>query len=73
MKILVVGGAGYVGSVLVPELDKLGYDVDVLDLLWFGNNLPKHIHVTQGDIFDLTIKEVSKYAIKNKSRKKRRG
>ena len=41
MKILITGGAGYIGSALVLKLLDLGYQVDVVDLLWFGNNLPK--------------------------------
>ena len=43
MKILVAGGAGYIGSVLIPKLINRGYEVDVLDLLWFGTHLPSRV------------------------------
>ena len=61
MKILLVGGSGYVGSVLTPKLLERGYEVDVVDLLWFGNNLPKSVNVVQKDVFELTEDEVKKY------------
>jgi nucleoside-diphosphate-sugar epimerase len=54
MRILVAGGAGYVGSVLVPELVAHGYEVEVIDLLWFGNHLPASIKVTKRDLFECT-------------------
>lgn len=61
MKILVAGGAGYVGSVLVPKLLERDYQVDVLDLLWFGNHLPAGARVIQKEILDVTEEEVRGY------------
>lgn len=61
MKILVAGGAGYVGTAVVPALLERGYEVDVIDLLWFGNFLPKEVKVIQKDLFDVTEDELKGY------------
>lgn len=61
MKILVAGGAGYIGSALIPELLDRGYEVDVIDLLWFGNNLPGQVKIIEKDIFSLTESELKEY------------
>lgn len=61
MKILIAGGAGYIGSALIPKLKERGYDVDVIDLLWFGNYLPADVKILKKDIFDLTEEELKEY------------
>jgi len=37
MKTLITGAAGFIGSAIVPRLQKEGYDIHVLDNLSFGN------------------------------------
>lgn len=61
MKILLAGGAGYIGSALIPKLLDRGYEISVVDLLWFGNNLPPEVPVVQKDIFDITRDELQGY------------
>jgi nucleoside-diphosphate-sugar epimerase len=53
-KVLITGGAGYVGHVLTPRLLAAGYDVTVYDKLFFGCRLPNDpkLRVVQGDIRD---------------------
>lgn len=61
MKILIAGGAGYLGSSLVPKLLERGYEVDVVDFFWFGNNLPRAAGVLRKDLFDLTVHDLHGY------------
>lgn len=61
MKLLVAGGAGYLGSVLIPRLLDRGYDVDVVELFWFGNNLPNQVGILNKDIFHLSVEDLRPY------------
>jgi nucleoside-diphosphate-sugar epimerase len=61
MKILIAGGAGYVGSVLIPKLLDRGYKVDVVDLFWFGNHLPRQVGILNKDIFHLSVDDLVAY------------
>jgi len=61
MNILVAGGAGYVGSALVPKLLERGYAVTVADQVWFGNYLPANVPVISRDILDLEIGDLEGY------------
>src|SRR5262245_45838495 len=61
MKLLIAGGAGYVGSVLIPKLLDRGYKVDVVDLFWFGNHLPRQVGILNKDIFQLSVEDLEPY------------
>jgi nucleoside-diphosphate-sugar epimerase len=61
MKILVAGGAGYIGSQLIPVLLEHGYETDVVDLLWFGNHLPETVNVVQKDLFQCIETDFKEY------------
>lgn len=67
--ILVTGGAGYLGSVMVPELLKLGHKVTVVDTFMFGQNsladvcFMDNFNVVRGDARD---KELLKELVKDK-------
>jgi len=59
-KIFITGGAGYVGSKLVPKLLKLGYEVTVLDLMIYGENVlndHEKLKKLKGDIRNKSLLE----------------
>lgn len=55
-KVLLTGGAGYVGSLLTPQLLDAGYEVTIYDVMFFGDwFLPKNnprLKIVKGDIRD---------------------
>ncbi len=63
MRILVAGGAGYVGSKLVPVLLQKGYEVTVLDLYLYGKDIFETVtphpllREIQGDLRDMDVVE----------------
>lgn len=59
MRILIAGGAGYIGTALAPRLAARGYAVTVADLTWFGNHLPPEIPVVRKDIMSLTENDLT--------------
>ncbi len=61
-KIFITGGAGYVGSFLVPKLLQLGYYVTVLDLMIYGEEVLDHhknLKIIKGDIRDQNLVDKS--------------
>lgn len=60
-KVLVTGGAGYVGSALCPALIASGYEVRVLDTCWYGEDVYPEIadhpkfELIVGDIRDVDV------------------
>jgi len=58
-KVLVTGGAGYVGAVLVPKLLESGYNVKVIDTMWFGkeclDSVKDKCEIIKGDIRDYKL------------------
>jgi len=57
-KILITGGAGYVGSVLTPYLLSKGHKVTVIDLMIYGQEVLKNnvnLNTIKGDIRDQNL------------------
>jgi nucleoside-diphosphate-sugar epimerase len=60
LKVLITGGAGYVGSILSRKLLAKGYEVRIIDALWYGKNSidecinNEKFEVVQDDIRNLT-------------------
>ena len=58
MKVFVIGGGGYVGSQLVPELIRNGHTVTVYDLFIYGEEVLEsniNLKIIKGDIRDIKL------------------
>lgn len=53
MRILLAGGAGYIGSVLANHLMDRGYEVAVMDLGWFGDGGHLNCDMRTADLFSI--------------------
>ncbi len=55
-KVIVFGGAGYCGSLLVPQLLNDGWEVSIYDKMWYGIDqfsINSKLHFIEGDVRDL--------------------
>ena len=57
-KILVTGGAGFIGSAVIAELQKQGHELFVIDNLSFGNR--KFISIDDTHFFNAEILDAKK-------------
>jgi len=60
-KVLILGGAGYIGTTLAPFLSNQQIDITVVDAMWFGNYMPDDIAVIEKDIFDLKPSDLKRF------------
>jgi len=60
-RVLIAGGAGYIGTELSNDLSLRGHDVTVVDLFWFGNHLSDNVRQINKNLIDLKQEDVSGY------------
>lgn len=65
MRICVIGGAGYVGSVLVPMLMDHWHDVTVLDTFWYNQNNLNYLAGARKLVGDMRDREMLNAALNN--------
>lgn len=63
MKILIVGGSGYIGGYLTDLLIEKGYNITIYDNLLFENRYLKNVNFIFGDVTD--YKKINKHLKKN--------
>ena len=63
MKIIILGGCGYIGSVLTDILFKKKNKIKIIDKQWFGKNINshKHLKIVKKDIRNLRKEDIKGY------------
>jgi nucleoside-diphosphate-sugar epimerase len=61
MNILIIGGAGYIGTNLCNYLSKKNFTVTCLDNFWFGNFLNKYVKKIKADIRTFNFAKLRKF------------
>ncbi len=67
-KILITGGAGYIGSILATELVELGHQVTVVDLLKYSTSSLNHLYNSKNfefvhaDVMDKKIMNLNAFS-----------
>jgi len=61
MKILVAGGAGYIGTRLCNDLANEGHNVVAVDTFWFGDYLNNKVTKIKANLMDLTEDKLSDF------------
>jgi len=60
--VLVTGGAGYVGSALVPKLISADYKVKVIDNFWYGSNFfDKYLDTGKLELIKCDIRDLGRF------------
>lgn len=61
MNILIIGGAGYVGTNLCNYLSLKNFNITCLDTFWFGNFLNKHVKKIKADVRNFNFERLGKF------------
>jgi len=61
MNILIIGGAGYIGTNLCNYLIQKNFNITCLDTFWFGNFLNKRVKKIKADIRNFNFESLGKF------------
>ena len=60
-KVLIVGGAGYIGTRLSNTLVEKEYDVTVIDNFWFGDFINNKVTKIKKNLWNITVEELKPF------------